>query len=168
MAVAQGKPDDRKGNFDFRKVTSGKPAVVFFLRTDCPISNRYAPTIQNLATKYAARVAFVLVYPSKNDTDQIIAANVAEFGYKLPWVRDPDHALVKKSGATITPEAALFDASGQLRYHGRIDNLYVSFGRTRRSPTKNDLEDALAAVLAGKDVSNNASPAVGCYISDSE
>ncbi len=140
--------------------------VLIFVRTDCPISNRYAPTIQSLAAKYAGRVGFWLVYPSKSDTDQIIAAKLLEFGYKLPWMHDTDLKLVAKAKATITPEAGLFDASGQLRYHGRIDDLYVSLGRTRRSPTKNDLDDAVAAVLAGTSVKNDSAPAVGCYISD--
>ena len=147
-------------------VAAGKPVILLFVRTDCPISNRYAPTIQNLAGKYAGRVVVWLVYPSKSDTEQVIASKRTEYGYNLPWIRDPDHVLVKKSKATITPEAALFDTSGQLRYHGRIDDLYVTFGRARRSPTTHELDDAIAAVLAGKPVSNDAAPAVGCYISD--
>ncbi len=144
----------------------GKPVVLIFVRTDCPISNRYAPTIQKLAAAYAAKAKFWLVYPNKADTGTAIAAHVAEYGYGFPWLRDPDHVRVAQAKATITPEAALFDAQGKLRYHGRIDNLYMSPGRTRRAPTKNDLGDALTAVLAGKSVNVDASPAIGCYIAD--
>jgi thiol-disulfide isomerase/thioredoxin len=144
---------------------AGKPVVLIFVRTDCPISNRYAPTVQQLAAKYRGSVQFWLVYPAKQDSREKIAAQTAEYGYDLPWVRDVDHVLVGRAKATITPEAALFDQAGQLRYHGRIDDLYVSFGRSRRAATKHDLDDAIEAVLTGKPVSDNA-PAVGCYISD--
>ena len=37
--------------------------VLVFTTTDCPISNRYAPEIQRLATKFGDRAKFVLVYP---------------------------------------------------------------------------------------------------------
>ena len=64
------------------------------------------------------------------------------------------------------PESAVFDGHGALRYHGRIDDLYIAFGRSRRAPTTHDLDDALIAVLAGKPVTHDARPAVGCYIAD--
>jgi thiol-disulfide isomerase/thioredoxin len=144
----------------------GKPVVLIFLRTDCPVSKRYAPTIQKLAAKYAEQVNFWLVFPSKGDSVEIVAGHAREFGYKLPVLRDPNHILVSRAKATITPEAALFDAHGVVRYHGRIDDWYVSFGRARPAPTKHDLDEALAAVVAGRPVTNAASPAVGCYIAD--
>jgi thiol-disulfide isomerase/thioredoxin len=144
----------------------GKPAVLIFLRTDCPISQRYAPTIQALAAKYAGRATFWLVFPARNDSVEIIAAHTREYGYTLAAIRDPDQRLVRRAKATITPEAAVFDAQGVLRYHGRLDDLYISFGRARRAPTTHDLDDALSAVLAGKAVTHDAEPAVGCYIAD--
>jgi hypothetical protein len=146
--------------------SSGGPAVLIFIRTDCPISQRYAPTIQALASKYAGHATFWLVFPARNDTAAIIADYTREYGYTLAALRDPDQVLVRRAKATITPEAAVFDAKGALRYHGRLDDLYVSFGRSRRAPTTHDLDDALRAVLAGRTVTNDAKPAVGCYIAD--
>jgi len=145
---------------------NGKPVVLLFLRTDCPISQRYAPTVQKLAAKYAGQVTFWLVFPSKDDSVAIIARHTREFGYKLGTLRDPNHVLVSRATVTVTPEAAVFDALGALRYHGRIDDLYITFGRSRRAPTKHDLDEVLTAVIAGKPVTNAASPAVGCYIAD--
>lgn len=34
---------------------SGRPVVLIFVRTDCPISNRYAPLIQRIGSEYAPR-----------------------------------------------------------------------------------------------------------------
>jgi thiol-disulfide isomerase/thioredoxin len=146
----------------------GKPVVLIFIRTDCPISNRYAPTIQRLSAQYAGKVAFWLVYPDKDETSAAIEAHLHEYGYKLPALHDPQHSLVKLGEAQITPEAAVFDAGGQLMYHGRIDNWYVSFGRARSAPTTHELDDALQAVLKGSKPEVATASAVGCYISDLE
>src|SRR2546429_650193 len=40
----------------------GKPVVLVFVRTDCPISNRYAPLIQRISAQYAGKAGFWLVY----------------------------------------------------------------------------------------------------------
>ena len=51
--------------------------------------------------------------------------------------------------STITPTAVVRDVRGNVRYRGRIDNLYINIGRTRQQVTSHDLTDALDAVLAG-------------------
>ena len=83
-------------------------------------------------------------------------------------LRDPQHILVKQSQARITPEAAVFDADRRLVYHGRIDNLYEDFGRARKTATTHELDDAIQAAINGKSMNAQATPAVGCYISDLE
>jgi thiol-disulfide isomerase/thioredoxin len=146
----------------------GKVLVVIFVRTDCPISNRYAPTIQQLNAQQQDKTAFFLVYPSRKETPDAIRKHDREFGYTLPVLRDPQHILVKESQAQITPEAAVFDANRRLIYHGRIDNLYEDFGHARKNATTHELADAIQAAIAGKTLSGTATPAVGCYISDLE
>lgn len=164
--LAQG-PTDAHGNVvDPLRESAGKPVVLVFLSTDCPICNRYAPAIQALASKHGGRVDVWLVYPSNLEKSSEIAARVQEYGYKLPWVRDPDHVLVAKSGVTITPEAAVFDQHGRLQYHGRIDDLYESISRSRPAATKHDVDDAVSAILSGEEIAVHSNPAVGCYIAD--
>ena len=141
-----------------------KIVVLLFVRTDCPISNRYAPTIQAMSARYADRALFYLVYPVKSETADQIRQHAKEFGYHLPILRDPDYVLVKKSQVLVTPEAALFSPSGQLLYHGRIDDWYVEFGRARPAPTTHDLSAVLEAALASQPVPVAASPAVGCFL----
>ena len=116
-----------------------KLTVLIFVRTDCPISNRYAPMIQQLGTDRVDRATFFLVYPSRKETAEAIRRHLKEFGYTLAAIRDPQHILVKQSAAQITPEAAVFNAKGQLVYHGRIDNLYEDFGHTRKQATTHEL-----------------------------
>ena len=83
-------------------------------------------------------------------------------------MRDPQHRLAKQSQADVTPEAAVFDANGQLVYHGRIDNWYEAFGRARSAPTTHELDDSLRAILSGKQPQVATAKPVGCYISDLE
>jgi thiol-disulfide isomerase/thioredoxin len=164
----QGVTDLEGRQADPWAAASGKLVVLVFVRTDCPISNRYAPTIQRLSAQYADRARFWLVYPDKDETPASIRKYLHDYGYKLPALRDPRHSLVKLSQAHVTPEVAVFSADGQLFYHGRIDNWYESFGHARPAPTTHDLDDALRATLAGKSVAPNQVGGVGCYISDLE
>jgi len=150
------------------KMASGKVVVLLFVRTDCPVANRYAPTIQRLSTAYANKAAFWLVYPSKAESAEAIRRHERAYGYKIPALRDPRHVLVKESQAQITPEAAVFAANGKLIYHGRIDDLYVDMTRARTAATTHDLDDAIQAALSGKPLTIQTKPAVGCYISDLE
>ena len=140
--------------------------VLVFTTTDCPISNRYAPEIQRLASQFAGRAVFKLVYPVPTDTDATIRDHVRKFGYAFEWVRDPKQQLVKQTGVTVTPEVAVFDASGKVVYRGRIDDRYVAFGKDRPQPTVHDLERSLEAVLAGKPVPVPHTQAIGCILSD--
>jgi thiol-disulfide isomerase/thioredoxin len=166
---SQGFATDLEGKpFNPFRAAQGKAVVLIFVRTDCPISNRYAPTIQQLGAAHADRVVFFLVYPSRKETAEAIRRHEKDFGYAFAAIRDPQHILVKQSAAQITPEAAVFNASGQLVYHGRIDNLYEDFGHARKSATTHELAGAIEAAIAGRNVNGNATPAVGCYISDLE
>lgn len=146
----------------------GKAVVLVFVRTDCPISNRYAPTIQRLSAEYAGKVTFWLVYPDRTESVLAIQKHLQEYGYKLPALRDPQHSLVKFAGVQVTPEVALFDSAGKLLYHGRIDNWYQDFGHARSAPTTHELSNAIQAFIKGKTPEVASASGVGCYISDLE
>ena len=147
---------------------SGKVVVLVFVRRDCPVSSRYAPVIQQIATQYADAANFWLVYPDKSDSAPAIRQHLADYGYRLPALRDPAHVLVKLSRVQIAPEVAVFDRNRQLIYDGRIDDLYISASRARPASTTHELEDAIRAAAAGKSVARNEVRGVGCYISDLE
>jgi len=147
--------------------SSGKVVVLVFVRTDCPISNRYAPAIQRVSAKYDAQASFWLVYPDKSETAEKIRQHEREYKYELPALRDPQRALVKLAQVRVTPEVAVFGPNRHLMYHGRIDDLYQDFGHARHAPTTHELEDAIQAAVAGH-APPASSPGVGCFISDLE
>jgi hypothetical protein len=147
--------------------TDSVGTVLIFVRTDCPVSNRYAPTLRRICKTYTGRdIRFFLVYPNPDVTPPEIRKHMTEYSYPCPALRDPEHTLVRRAGAKITPEAAVFTRDGELVYRGRIDNQYVDFGKYRPKPTRADLEEALDAVLTGKRVTFRETEAIGCLIED--
>jgi hypothetical protein len=146
---------------------SAKAVVVVFLSVGCPISNRYAPELRRLYDRFSPQgVIFRLVYPNPTESIQAIGRHLAEFGYRGLALVDPRHELVALTGATVTPEAAVYDANERLVYRGRIDDLYVHIGLQRSKATSLDLERTLVAVLGGRAVEPGTTPAVGCFIAD--
>ena len=139
--------------------------VFIFIRTDCPITNRYAPELARIEQDSLVNGAeFWLVYPDPDVTPQQIRTHMAEYGFRGQPLRDPNHELVKRAHVTTAPEAAVFDTSGKLVYHGRIDDLYVDFGKKRFAATTHELRDALDAVAGDRPVVTPLTKAVGCPI----
>ena len=152
---------------------SGARATVFvFTRTDCPISNRYAPEIQRIYREFAPdHIAFWLVYLDPDQAVDSVRQHLKEYNYPFGGLRDPQHGLVRLTGVRVTPEVAVFTpgASGaRMVYRGRIDDKYVDLGQERPQPTTHDLERVLKAIVEGKPVGTETTRAVGCFISDLE
>ena len=144
-----------------------KATVFVFITTDCPIANRYAPEIQRLQAAFTSQgVRFWLVYANPHEPLASIRNHLRQFQYTIPALRDPEHALVRFTKVTVSPEAAVVDQGGALLYHGRIDDRWVNIGRDRPSPTHGDLAEALRATLDGKPVAQSATPAIGCILAD--
>jgi len=148
---------------------AGKVRVLLFVRSDCPISKRYAPELQRIAHEFADRpVSFWLVFADRTETVNDIRSLVDQYKFPGTPVRDEKHALVARAHATIAPEAAVFDKTDRLAYHGRIDDLYVDIGKARPAAQTHDLEDAISATVAGKPVRQPETQAVGCSLADVE
>ncbi len=168
FALAQNVADLRGSAVEQLIKSRDKPLVFIFVRTDCPVSNRYAPLIQEMSTHYQHVASFRLVFPDKSESSEKIRQFLRDYKYELAAIRDVDHALVKATQAKVTPEAAVFDAKGALIYHGRIDNLYEHIGKARRAATTHELADAIEAASQGKHPAVPSADGVGCFISDME
>jgi hypothetical protein len=142
--------------------------VLFFAASDCPISNRYVPDIEQLNKQFGSKGAhFWWVYPNATDTAQVIAEHNRDFSITGDTILDSKQSLVERAHTTVTPEAAVFLVEGsELRevYHGRIDDRYIALGQERPRGGHHDLEKAIAAALAGQPVPQPGGPPVGCSI----
>lgn len=143
-----------------------KAQVMLFVRTDCPISNRYAPELQRLYSVYSRLgIDFLLVYPESGLTATAMKEHGREYGYSIPAVLDPDHHYVARAHARVTPEAAVF-VGEKLVYLGRIDDSYAGIGKARAQPQQHDLDEELSAISAGKVPPFHQTTTVGCAIED--
>jgi AhpC/TSA family len=144
----------------------GVANVLFFITSDCPISNGYAPEIQRLCAEYASRgVRCNLLYEDIGIDRRSAQKHLDEYRYRgIPAAIDADRSISNYAKATVTPEAVVVDNQGKIRYRGRINNFYADLGKPRQQVTQHDLADALDAVLTGKPVRNPETQALGCYI----
>lgn len=145
---------------------AGKAEVLFFITSDCPISNSYAPEIQRICKEYGTKgVSCDLVYVDPTMKPDAVRKHLHDFSYQdIPAILDTRHQVVDAAGATITPQAILIGPDGRKLYAGRIDNFYAGLGKPRRQATVHDLRTALDETLAGKPVTTPKTDAVGCYI----
>lgn len=144
-----------------------KASVLVFTTTDCPVANAMLPEIARIARDFSAKGApFTLVYVDPDTTEARAREHANSYGISIPFVLDPRHELVKRCKAERTPEACVILPDGGVAYRGRINDLFYSPGKRRRSPTTHDLREALAAVVSGRKVTNAHQPAVGCVIAD--
>lgn len=168
IAARQSVVDLRGSAVEELAKARGKVLVLVFVRTNCPVSNRYAPLIQQMSQRYGKDASFRLVFPDKSESPEKIRHFLREYKYELSAIRDVDHSLVKATQAKVTPEAAVFDAQGMLVYHGRIDNLYEHIGQARRAASTHELADAIDATRQGKNPAVPSADGVGCFIADME
>ena len=162
-------------DLDGHKVISLGPSgttyiAAIFVATDCPVSNRYLPSLAQLSKQFAPRgTRFWLVYPNPGDTFAVVRAHQKQYpaAAAMPELIAPDPRFLAQAHVHVTPEAAIFhgDAISQpVLWHGRIDDRYLTFGTQRPAPTRHDLADALNAALAGRPPAPPAAPPVGCAI----
>ena len=147
-----------------------RATALIFIRTDCPVANQAAPEIERVRAMYADRgVRFWRVYVDPRESTDRIQAHGREYGLLAPAIRDPDHALVRRAGVHVTPEAAVYVFDGndpRLTYRGRIDDRVVDLGRNRPRATRFDLRDALESALVHQAPALITTPAAGCEIAD--
>ena len=146
-----------------------KATVLFFVLSECPIANSYAPEINRIVATYAARgVRSYVVYVEDDLSAAAARKHAADHEFQFPVLLDPQHQLVKFVRVTVSPEVAVLAPDKTLLYRGRIDDRAAAFGQRRVTPSKRDLRSALDAILDGKPVATPVTKAVGCYLTTNE
>ena len=141
--------------------------VYFFLATSCPISQQYTKEVIRLQDLYAKKgVNIKMVFP--NDGKKSIKKKIKDFnstyGLTSPFIDDKHFKLTKQFNATITPEVFLLSSTGDILYHGAIDNWYYQLGKNRLTITEHYLEDALLEALQEKAITKPYAEPIGCFI----
>ncbi len=159
---ALGLLDTSGKSHDFQP-TYGRVTVVLFLSCDCPISNRYIPELNRLATHadYAG-VRWYGVISDATVTLRDAAEYHREYKLKFPLLFDSSGEAARHLRPTHTPEAFVFDGEGELIYRGRIDDRFPDVQYDKGRAKRHDLEEAVKAAIRGKKVAVPRTAPVGC------
>ncbi len=141
--------------------------LVVFMCNHCPFVKHIRAGLAQLARDYQAR-GLAMAGISSNDVanyPQDSPAKMAEearsAGYVFPYLYDETQQVAKAYRAACTPDIYLFDKDQRLVYRGQFDD---SRPGNNIPVTGKDLRAAIDAVLAGKPVSTNQKPSIGCNI----
>ncbi len=146
------------------ELTDSPWKVICFLGAECPLARLYGPRLNSLAEEFSSQgFTFVGIDSNPQDSPADIEQYIREHRLEFPIVKDATQSLATQLGATRTPEVFVLDSNDQVVYQGRIDDQYEP-GLSRGEPTKHDLRDTLAALIAGRPVPQSQTAAVGCLI----
>jgi peroxiredoxin len=142
--------------FEFAEATRTHKAVaVVFLSVVCPYSNAGEEHLRELDARLGPQgVLLIGIDSNRTETAAELAAHARKSALAFSVMKDDGNRVADLLGARVTPEAFVFDADGRLRYRGRV--------RSKLGET--DLADALAAVMAGREVRTKVAKAFGCTI----
>jgi peroxiredoxin len=141
-----------------------KAVAVIFLGTECPLAKQYGSKLADMARRYKDKgVEFVGIDANQQDSLAAITHFARANHIDFPILKDPANQIADKFGAVRTPEVYVLDASGTVRYRGKIDDQF-GVGYARATAARHYLTDALDDLIKGKPVRTATVAAVGCRI----
>ena len=149
---------------------SAKGFIITFTCNTCPYAVAYEDRIIALNDKYAS-LGYPVIAIMPNNTDvkpgdnmEAMQARVEDKGFTFPYLLDDGQKIYPQYGATKTPHVFVLEktdnATSIVRYIGAIDNNY----KDASSVTEKFVENAVDALLAGKEVNKKETKAIGCSI----
>ena len=160
-------PDPGGKGFSLADFKGAPALLVVFMCNHCPYVKHIRNGLARLARDYQSHGVKVVGINS-NDVDNYpadspakMAEEAASAGYTFPYLYDETQAVAKAYRAACTPDLYIFDKDQRLAYRGQFDDSRPGNGLP---VTGKDMRDALDALLAGKAVSSNQKPSIGCNI----
>jgi len=98
-------------------------------------------------------------YPQ--DAPPAMAKMAKDEGWRFPFLFDETQDVARAFGAACTPDLYVFDAAGELAYHGQFDDTRPSSGKPA---TGRDLRAAIEAIAKGEAPAANQTASIGCSI----
>ncbi len=144
----------------------GRPLVVMFICNHCPYVKAVEDRLLDLGREYREKgVAFVAIcsndaekYPE--DSFDKLKERAEEKDYPFPYLHDESQEVAKRFGAVCTPDFFVYDQKHRLAYRGRLDDSW----KEPTQVTRRELREALDDLLAGRPVTENQKPSMGCSI----
>jgi peroxiredoxin len=162
-----GLPDVVSGKIVGPAVANGKKGLlVMFVSRHCPYVQHVKEELARLGRDYAGQLGIVAIsandvvgYP--DDSPANLKRMALETGFNFPVCYDESQQVAKAYSAACTPDFFLFDSKRRLVYRGQLDESRPGNGKPI---TGSDLRAAIDCLIAGKPVSEDQKPSLGCNI----
>ena len=146
-----------------------KGFIVIFTCNTCPYAVKYEDRIIDLDKKYADKgYPVIAIMPNNTDVKpgdsfDSMQARAKSKGFTFPYLIDEGQKIYPQYGATKTPHVYLLEKTKEgnvVKYIGAIDDNYQDAAAVN---TKY-VEDAVDALLEGKEIKEKNTRAIGCSI----
>ena len=173
------KPGDVATDFKLKNVdgkfvsladySKAKGYIVVFTCNHCPYAVAYEDRIIALDKKYASKgYPVIAINPNDpaaqpKDSYQAMQVRAKEKAFSFPYLFDDGQKIYPQYGATKTPHVFVLNkekGKNVVRYIGAIDNNYAD----ATDVSERYVEAAVDALLAGKEVKQTTTAAIGCSI----
>jgi peroxiredoxin len=139
--------------------------LVIFSCNTCPFVIGWEDRYNDLA-KWCAdnKVGMAVINSNEAKRDGVdskdeMKVHATDKAYMFPYLVDTNSELAKAFGATVTPQAYLFDSDAKLAYKGLIDD-----NMRNRAEATPHLANAMQAMVKGDKISVAKTNAQGCSI----
>jgi len=146
-----------------------KGFIVIFTCNTCPYAVLYEDRIVALDEKYASK-GYPVIAIMPNDTDimpgdsmEAMKSRATTKGFSFPYLMDKGQKIYPQYGATKTPHVYVLQKTkkgNEVKYIGAIDDNYKDPALVN---TKY-VENAVDALLDGKEINETKTRAIGCSI----
>lgn len=180
LLLAEGyKVGDKATDFTLKNVDgsmvsasdyeNAKCFIIIFTCNHCPYSKMYEDRIIELDKKFKDQGYPVIAINSNDavkqpqDSYENMQARAKDKGFTFPYLYDETQEYAHAYGATRTPHVFVLEKEDSdliVKYIGAIDNS----ARIAENASEKYVEDAVEALLAGKDPEVTNVKAIGCTI----
>lgn len=152
--------------FDVDSLYGPRGLLVVFTCNHCPYANAVWPRLIRIG-QYAMDNAIGVVAINPNihpgypdDAPSKMIEKISQLKIVFPYLVDEQQAVARAFKAQCTPDIYLFDKDKRLVYHGRIDDNW----KDESAVTRQELMDALKALVEGRAVETKQFASMGCSI----
>ena len=146
-----------------------KGFIIIFTCNTCPYAVAYEDRIIELDKKYASKgYPVIAIMPNNTDVKpgdnmEAMKARAASKGFTFPYLMDEGQEVYPQYGAIKTPHVYVLEKTkegNEVKYIGAIDDNYkdASLVNTKY------VENAVDALIEGKEITETNTRAIGCSI----
>lgn len=155
--------------YSLSQFEEAKGFIVIFTCNHCPYAKAYEDRIIALDAKYKS-LGYPVIAINPNDpvaqpedSFELMKERAAEKGFTFPYLMDEGQKIYPQYGATKTPHVFILQKENDkniVKYIGAIDNNHED----ANDVSEKYVENAIDALLTGKDIEVKETKAIGCTI----